>query len=783
MTQSDTLSFRISPNNRWFLVLAALSVLPFLLSAGYSLLQLSQSKQDDVAERLIVTANATAQLIKERLAASVAALNAIASSDAATREDLPALYLQAQRVMQRMPENSGIALISANGSVLFTTLQPFGSPAFPARTPATWTRVFDTSQAVASEPFVNPTNQRYSVAVGVPIFHQGKVVYCLSMVFITSSINDLLMSLPIPEKWTTEVMSESGRLIAHSNALNIEIGAAASDEIMTAKHDQVAGLFGTRASDGSPQKAIIAQVGSFDWWVTITVPLNTLNEPVHHVTILLFIFGSAFAILGGLAVSVPTYMLRDIPVDAGFLSPTEGSIERPRTHLIPSLVALAASIALGAYTAWLTQGNLNRIAAAVETHERINAELRMIDELIYLFKELDTGQRGFAASGNEIFLEHFETASKRIPALTRLIKAEFSKSDPQDFNWADFDGLLNQYLQFAANDIALRHRSRASALQDEAALASGKLIVDKMQLQTNEMRSRLDNKISSTDISIELQREQASRQQWLSSFAVSALFLISVAFWLYEHQRRLQVHGQLQENNHLLEERVAQRTHELATANQRILLYAQEAQALIDSERKRLSREVHDQVGQIFSAIKIIVGSLKSGHLDAEQQASLLNAVDSGVKISRRIAAELRPPLLDDFGLRLALEHYLKSVCEPAGLSYDFHFPDGCRLAQPQMSELFRMVQEACVNVIRHAKAMHMEVVGRISGEYLDVCIDDDGVGNDEASIREGALGILGMRERAHLIDAQIHFGSSPMGGTRVHIKVPLEKPEMKERL
>ena len=110
-------------------------------------------------------------------------------------------------------------------------------------------------------------------------------------------------------------------------------------------------------------------------------------------------------------------------------------------------------------------------------------------------------------------------------------------------------------------------------------------------------------------------------------------------------------------------------------------------------------------------------------------------------------------------------------------------FPEEHRLSNLQMSELFRIVLEACVNVVRHAKAMHLEVVGLITGAHLDVCIDDDGVGFEQSLVREGALGILGMQERANLIDAQLHIGISPMGGTRVHIRLALADRSEAERV
>jgi signal transduction histidine kinase len=771
MMQVGTLSSRKAPYNPWFLVLTALVVIPFVLSAGYSLTQLSQGKQDIASEQLVVKANKTALVVKERVATSVAALNAIASSDAALRADLPALYQHAQRVMQRMPENNSISLASSDGIVLFTTLQPFGSPSFPSLAPEVWKRVFDAATPALSEPFVNPINQRSTITIGVPIFQRGKVAYCLSMVVLTNAINDLLMAQEFPEEWSTIIISKTGRLLAHSHASEIDIGKPVADEIVAANRDQVKGLFHTYTKNGTQAQAILVPVGDFDWSVVIAVPTSTLNEPVRNVTLLLIVFGTAFAILGGMAVALPKYLLSGIPAEP-----------KPLTQLGPSLIALTGSILLGGYTAWLAQGNVQRITESVDTLRQIRSEQRQIEELNYLLQSLEIGQRGFTVTGNDIFMESFETVSQKLPSLAARVKAGFSQADSPEFSWRDFDSLLAQYMQFATKFATTRHTSTISVAQDEALVVSGKLLMDKLRLQIIEMNSRLDKRSNQTEISMAWHRRQTSQQQWLSAFSVSALFLISTAIWLFERQRRVQIHAQLEVTNALLEERVAQRTQDLAAAKKRILLYAQQAQALVDSERKRLSREVHDQVGQIFTGIKLIASSIQSGNLDTAQQAALLDAVESGVKISRRIAAELRPPLLDDFGLPAALEHFLKSCCDPVGISYEVQFPEEHRLSALQMSELFRIVQEACVNVIRHAQAMHLEVVGLITGDSLDVCVDDDGVGFEQALVREGALGILGMHERANLIDAKVHIGSCPMGGTRVNIRLALPPLSDKER-
>jgi signal transduction histidine kinase len=581
------------------------------------------------------------------------------------------------------------------------------------------------------------------------------------------------MTQQLPDRWPVEIISQTGKLLAHSSPAEIDSDKLAAEEILAAKRLKFSGLLDTTAKDGTPTKTILVPIGNSDWSVLMETPLDRLNAPAQHVVELLFIFGGAFAILGGLAVVLPAYLQND-----NFSDGVE--LEQPlvtknsRSLLGPSLVALLASILLGGYTAWLTQENLQRIADSVDSQQKNHAEQRQIEELEHLFNELEIGQRGFASTGNVVFLAFFSSASKQLPALIARIKTEFSKPDRQEFNWTDFDSMFDQYMQYSAKTMSPRKASGAPFGLEDAPYTDGKLVLDKLQLQVAEMGKRLDKRIERGAIHIASQRENASQQQWLSTFAISGLFSISVAIWLYERQRRMHIHRQLEMSHQLLEERVTQRTHDLATANQLVRSHAQEVQALIDSERKRMSREVHDQIGQIFTAIKMIMGSLHSDRLDTAQKAALSDAVNSGVTISRRIAAELRPPLLDDFGLSPAFEHFLKTICEPARLGYEFHFPVESQIANRHMTELFRIMQESCVNVVAHANAMHLEVVGTLSNDMLEVCIDDDGVGFDPAHVRTGALGILGMQERAKLIDAKIDFAVSPMGGTRVHIIAPL---------
>ncbi|MBB1076019.1 ATP-binding protein, partial [Rhodoferax sp. 4810] len=156
-----------------------------------------------------------------------------------------------------------------------------------------------------------------------------------------------------------------------------------------------------------------------------------------------------------------------------------------------------------------------------------------------------------------------------------------------------------------------------------------------------------------------------------------------------------------------------------------------------------------------------------------EQQTALAQAIDMGVQTTRRISAELRPPLLDDLGLSQALEHHLKKCFSSWGITYTLDLPASHGLNDQQMTQVFRVVQEASTNICRHAHAKHVEVTGTMTEDGLVLSIDDDGVGFDVEQVRDGALGLVGIRERAQMMGGTATIQRRPGGGTRVMVHLP----------
>ncbi|MDE2419381.1 MAG: sensor histidine kinase, partial [Burkholderiales bacterium] len=364
-------------------------------------------------------------------------------------------------------------------------------------------------------------------------------------------------------------------------------------------------------------------------------------------------------------------------------------------------------------------------------------------------------------------------ASAAIPGALSALKESLQSVPLGAFNWRDLEEAVRTRQLLSAKVITERREVGDKVLRDLTTFGEGKLAMDKLRLHMATLGKLLDQRIALLSDELAEEREGMRKAMWLTSLAAWLLVVFAIGFWMRERQRRAQLFAELVGSHALLEERVLARTAALQAANARVRNFASESERLVELERTRLSREVHDQIGQIFTGIKMILRTLQPGSLAPEQQTALTQALDMGVKTTRRIAAELRPPLLDDLGLPQALDHYLKTCFSPLDITYALDMPDAHGLNDQQVMQLFRVVQEACTNICRHARASHVEITCHTTEEGLVLTIDDDGTGFDEGQVREEALGLVGIRERVQLMGGTVEFIRHTSGGTRVAVHLP----------
>ena len=201
-----------------------------------------------------------------------------------------------------------------------------------------------------------------------------------------------------------------------------------------------------------------------------------------------------------------------------------------------------------------------------------------------------------------------------------------------------------------------------------------------------------------------------------------------------------------------------------------------------EEERKYIAREIHDELGQQLTVLKMDVGSIVkkiqlTDDVMRNRLASLSTRIDSIIQSVRTISSELRPSLLDDFGLPSAIAWHLEQIQKRSGIKTHFHEPnDEWNLADPIKTNLFRLLQEALTNIVRHSKATDVKVSLDRNDHSITLSIIDNGIGFNATNVDRGnTLGIVGMRERAGIIGGKLEINTVPGNGTNILVTVPVE--------
>jgi PAS domain S-box-containing protein len=214
----------------------------------------------------------------------------------------------------------------------------------------------------------------------------------------------------------------------------------------------------------------------------------------------------------------------------------------------------------------------------------------------------------------------------------------------------------------------------------------------------------------------------------------------------------------------------------------RRLIEAQEA------ERQHIARELHDEIGQVLTAVRINLQSLRSPAQASPVSLALddsLAIVDEALEAVRELSLNLRPPVLDNLGLASALRWYVDRYARRSGIVAELNndLEDGHRLSVELETGCFRIVQEALTNVARHARATHVFVDLKRSNGNLELRIRDDGVGFDIGWLLKNsglgsasALGLRGMKERAVALNGRLKIDSKPKSGTKISVSFPLQE-------
>lgn len=219
---------------------------------------------------------------------------------------------------------------------------------------------------------------------------------------------------------------------------------------------------------------------------------------------------------------------------------------------------------------------------------------------------------------------------------------------------------------------------------------------------------------------------------------------------------------------------------ERVRAQEELSQFAAEAHAIREGEKSRIARELHDELAQSLTALKMDTIWLRD-HA-AEEPASavakltqMVAMLDTTVAATRRIAADLRPLLLDDLGLQPAIEWLANNFTQRSGVPCEVNVDEDIELQEPYATAVFRIVQESLANVAKHAAATEVSVLVARTPQAVVLEVADNGRGFDTDAPRKPlSLGLMGLRERAHLLKGTANIESDPGRGTRIEVRIPV---------
>ncbi len=417
---------------------------------------------------------------------------------------------------------------------------------------------------------------------------------------------------------------------------------------------------------------------------------------------------------------------------------------------------------------------LQHTYASFETRAQISAISATLDDL-------EAAQRSYIMTGDERYLVPYDKAAGKIDQdFLRL--AELTARNPDQHRQ-----LPQLRTLIVKKRAALEREIKMRETGFDAARSAMDLQADTQTMEgIHAILGSLDNEEAARLI-VNAEAQKVSEQR---NFLMSAIFVAMLAmlflmiYYLLDREGELRTsyESSLARANEELESKVQERTRTLEQSHVELRELTAAIDSVQEEERKRIARELHDDLGQQLTLMKMDVSVIKK-KLASEQSALLgpaerLDAVlTQTVRSARRIYAGLRPPMLDDLGLVPALEELVQRMSESSGLRCRLVAPEDMvvndRLAMP----LYRVAQESLNNGIKHAGATEIIVsLAEKDAQRLVLRVEDNGRGMNMDDPPKGkTFGLIGMRERIYALGGEFTVKSEPGHGTTVEASVPRE--------
>jgi signal transduction histidine kinase len=448
------------------------------------------------------------------------------------------------------------------------------------------------------------------------------------------------------------------------------------------------------------------------------------------------------------------------------------SFALPRAAVGLILALLAAAVLIGINETGYVQSTdaLYRIDEYTRTRNAVN---RLLQHVL----DAETGTRGYLLTGDPRYLEPYNAAVAEISQNLESLRGDYALGSPEAATLAQLT--VNVQRKLTELDMSLRLRKQGN---DDA----WKLVLntDIGKEHMDAIREQAARLIQGATAGMEASQRQVEKSLRFARIGIALVAAAALlAFYLYLRQStRLKLKDEqqqaaLQQERDLLESQVRDRTASLAQL-------ATHLQQVREEERGHLARELHDELGALLTAAKLGVARLKSklGEQSPEvvtRLQHLVETLNSGIALKRRIIEDLRPSSLANLGLTAALEILAREFSERSGIEIAASL-EAVELDEASQLTVYRLVQESLTNVGKYAEARQVDISLHNYSNHIEVAIKDDGRGFDAQAQRPSTHGIAGMRHRVEAAGGKLTVASRPGSGTQVHAvlpKVPAAQP------
>ena len=396
-----------------------------------------------------------------------------------------------------------------------------------------------------------------------------------------------------------------------------------------------------------------------------------------------------------------------------------------------------------------------------------------LDDLKQTILDAETGQRGYLLTGDERYLEPYNSAISQVDQQLNVLRQIFTPDKEQLSEFGIMSRHISRKLAELDLSVRMRRENKEEAWRFVLATDVGKEHMQAIRAQAN--------KLAVASIrDMELGQAQIRQTLLLSRIGVSILAIVGLlAFYMYLLQTKALLNTGVREQDSLKRERdqldlqVRERTANLGEL-------ATHLQNVREDERGHLARELHDELGALLTAAKLDVARLKSRLGSAQPEATerlmhLTSTLNSGIALKRRIVEDLRPSSLSHLGLVASLEILAREFEERADLriTTDMETVD---LGGSAQLTVYRLVQESLTNIGKYAEASQIFISLQNMNGYVTVEVRDNGKGFDLNATSPNSHGLSGMRHRVEAAGGSLTVASSPLAGTKITAVLPKDR-------